>query len=73
MHIAFAERQYQTENMFFFNVAVTKNFLPKMDVEKHLAPMQFTEKDQLIEYFTKNVNYMMKGASNKMKQKSNFH
>lgn len=53
--------------MFYFNVAVTKNFLPKIDVEKHLAPMQFTEKEQMISYFTTNVNYMMRGASSAVK------
>lgn len=73
MHINLALKQYQTEIIQRFNLAVTANFLPGLDTGQPLTPMQFTSAEELDGYFLTHVNYMLSGAAHTVKNKSNFH
>lgn len=72
-HVFLAMSQYNTEQQYNFNIAATMNILPKVDVNIHIAPKQFTSIEELTNYFTVNVNYLMRGASTSVDEKSYFH
>ena len=63
MHISLAYGQYDTASMQQLSESVSKNLIPDIDLDKPLAPKQFTSRTDLVLYFLNDVNKRFSYAS----------